>query len=458
MNWRRQVISIGLMLLLAPPLISSTAPGGKPVWGEGRDQALKLQPAAIDTIVIEGAYVTKPGIILREMTIQPGSRVTEEDLHENADRIQNLGLFSRVQLTIRRQDERNALVVSVTEQWYIFPLPFWQKEGGDFSKISYGFEYLQKNFRGRNERISIRLWTGFEKGYQLAYSNPWIAGKGIWGSSLALFRTTRDVRNEKYRALGTEIKTTGGHVAIQRRFGLDTRLTASIAFTRYSSLYSQLMVSRTTKDDWVSVGLALLLDERDLYEYPSEGWYRMINLGSQMLVNGPGQLSDGTAVTASYEARRYFPIFLDFILCGKTLVGISAGRVPLYRRYFLGSNEETQIRGWRGQIQEGEGVFLGSMELRRRIFDIRYLTWSGAPVAKRYFRNLKYGLSGGLFLDLGQTWIRPSEASSRRFQAGWGVGLHLHLPYLDVLRLEAGWSPDASFKDAAISIRSRVAF
>jgi outer membrane protein assembly factor BamA len=177
-----------------------------------------------------------------------------------------------------------------------------------------------------------------------------------------------------------------------------------------------------------------------------------------MLLNGPGLLTDHTTVGASYEVRRYYPIFLDFILCGKTLVGISAIHLPLYRRYFLGTDEDTRVRGWQGEVEEGEGIFLGSLELRRHISNIRYLTWNRAPIARRYFRNLKYGLSGGLFFDLGQTWIHPSEATSRKFQTGWGVGLHLHLPYLEVLRLEAGWSPDAKFGDAAISIRSRVAF
>ena len=55
-------------------------------------------------------------------------------------------------------------------------------------------------------------------------------------------------------------------------------------------------------------------------------------------------------------------------------------------------------------------------------------------------------------------WIEPGEASVDKFQTGWGVGLHVHLPYLDILRLEAGWSPDSNFLDAKLTVHSRVAF
>jgi outer membrane protein assembly factor BamA len=412
----------------------------------------------VDTIIIEGANVTKPFIISREMTIRVGDRITPELMEENQKRIQNLGLFTSVELEIRHDNQQNQLWVIVTEEWYIFPLPFWRKEGGDFSKITYGLQYLQKNFRGRNERVSASVWMGFEEGYQLAYYNPWFAGHGTWGLAADAFKVISDVNNTKYRRLGAEINAVGGRGAIQRRFGMDTRLTVTFGFTRYQTEYHELMIANDNHDNWLSLGVAFLSDRRDLYEYPSHGWFQLINLAGSSLLNGPKSADKTVMAIGSLELRHYQQTFFDLILCERGLLAVTAGDVPLYRRYFLGSGYDTNVRGWRGEIEEGEGVFFGSIEIRRHLYDVHYFTWKSAPIAKRYFRNLKYGLSGGLFADLGQVWIKPGEASYRRFQAGWGAGLHLHLPYLDILRVEAAWSPESSFQDAKISIRSRVAF
>jgi outer membrane protein assembly factor BamA len=412
----------------------------------------------VDTIIVQGALVTKPFIIFREMTIQTGDTVTWEQIEEDQKNIENLNLFARVEIIPRVIANRNELIVIVTEEWYILPLPFWRKEEGDFSKITYGFEYLQKNFRGRNERISAKIWVGEETGYQASYSNPWFTNRGNWGCNIDVFQITRGVDNEKYRKLGADIKTTGWRTSVQRRFGFDTRVTVGVGLTRYRSEYSDLMVAGNGHDDWTSLNIGFLTDGRDLIEYPSEGWYRQLYVSWSLLLNQPSSLNEISMVSGSVDIRHYHTLIGDFIACQRGLISLSEGLVPLYRRYFLGANTSTKVRGWRGDTEEGEGLFLGSLGIRHHIFPVRYFTWKSAPILKRYFRDLKYGLSAGLFLDFGQVWIRPGEATNKRFQTGYGVGLHFHLPYLDVLRVDAGWSPESRFQDAEITVRNQVAF
>jgi outer membrane protein assembly factor BamA len=218
------------------------------------------------------------------------------------------------------------------------------------------------------------------------------------------------------------------------------------------------MVAGNGHDDWTSLNIGFLTDGRDLIEYPNEGWYRQVYVSWNYLLNHPPSLSEISTVSGSVEIRHYHTLFWDFIACQRGLISISEGSVPLYRRYFLGANTNTKVRGWRGETEEGEGLFLGSLGVRHHIFQVRYFTWKSAPILKRYFRDLKYGLSAGLFLDFGQVWINPSDATYKRFQTGYGVGLHFHLPYLDVLRVDAGWSPESRFQDAEITVRNQVAF
>jgi outer membrane protein assembly factor BamA len=419
----------------------------------------------VDTIVVQGTRVTKPFIITREMTIQAGDTVTDAEIEENRKRIENLGLFTRVEIIpqVGAFDrtpllKRNILMVRVTEEWYILPLPFWHKEGDDFNKITYGLQYLHRNFRGRNERIAASVWTGAQTGYQVSYSNPWFAGKGTWGCAADAYRTIRKVSNAEYRELDAELNTSGGRASVQRRFGLDTRFTAIVGFSRLRANYSDLMVSNQGFDDWVSTGIVFLSDRRDLYEYPSKGWFHLVNIYWDLLLNRPNSSTEMTSISGSLEIRHYRQLPLSMIACERGLIRLRNGLVPLYRRYLLGQDTDPSIRGWRGDAEEGEGLFLGSLELRRPLFNIRYFSWESAPVFRRYFRNLKYGLSAGLFLDLGQVWFEPGAASWKRFQAGWGAGLHFHLPYVEVIRLDAGWSSESRFQDARIGISSRVAF
>ena len=412
----------------------------------------------VDTIIVQGALVTKPFIIFREMTIQVGDTVTWEQIEEDQKSIENLNIFARVEIIPRVIANRNELVVLVTEEWYILPRPFWRREEGDFSRITYGFEYLQKNFRGRNERISAKIWVGEETGYQASYSNPWFINRGNWGCNIYVFQATRGVENAKYRTLGADIKTSGWRTSVQRRFGFDTRVTVGVGLTRYRSAYSDLMAADDRYDDWTSLNVGFITDGRDLIEYPNEGWYRQVYVSWNYLLNHPPSLKEINMISGSVDIRHYHTLLGDFIACQRGLISISGGLVPLYRRYFLGANTTIKVRGWRGDTEEGEGLFLGSLGVRRHIFPVRYFTWKSAPILKRYFRDLKYGLSAALFLDFGQVWIRPNDATYKKFQAGWGAGLHFRMPYLDVLRLEAGWSPESSFKDAEITIRNQVAF
>ena len=42
----------------------------------------------------------------------------------------------------------------------------------------------------------------------------------------------------------------------------------------------------------------------------------------------------------------------------------------------------------------------------------------------------------GIFIDSGIVWQDKSEFILRNFFTGFGGGLHLHLPYINILRLE----------------------
>ena len=53
---------------------------------------------------------------------------------------------------------------------------------------------------------------------------------------------------------------------------------------------------------------------------------------------------------------------------------------------------------------------------------------------------MKYGLSMGIFMDSGVVWDHPEQFAMKNFYSGYGLGLHIHLPYVNVLRIDHAWN------------------
>ncbi|MDZ7319091.1 MAG: hypothetical protein ONB11_08060, partial [candidate division KSB1 bacterium] len=59
---------------------------------------------------------------------------------------------------------------------------------------------------------------------------------------------------------------------------------------------------------------------------------------------------------------------------------------------------------------------------------------------REYSSNLKFGISAGIFFDNGIVWYQQQTPSIRQVKSGFGAGLHFHLPYVEVFRVECGFN------------------
>ena len=117
-------------------------------------QAQEQNFPIISDIVVEGHKITKEYVIRREIhhpvNVPYDSVLAEED----RNRIDNLGIFSTVEVMLL-PDKEGAQILSykVVESWRIFPGPIimYEEESG----WSFGGILVLKNFRGRNEELSV---------------------------------------------------------------------------------------------------------------------------------------------------------------------------------------------------------------------------------------------------------------------------------------------------------------
>ncbi|MDQ7052102.1 MAG: POTRA domain-containing protein [candidate division KSB1 bacterium] len=133
----------------------------------------------IEQIIVLGNKKTRASVILREMKSKAGQQTTVEQLELDRRRIESLGLFNRVEMHLQPKENGYRLIITVSEQWYLFPFPiiFFNDRDISLKKLSYGLGVIHTNFRGRAELLQFAGWLGYNPTASVMYNNPWIFGR-----------------------------------------------------------------------------------------------------------------------------------------------------------------------------------------------------------------------------------------------------------------------------------------
>ncbi len=385
-----------------------------------------LTGTIITEVKVYGNNKTKQSIILREMKQRVGDRVVPEILEEDRKRIQSLNLFNRVVLHVRKNQEGAAVEIYVTEKFYFYPFPIIFFSEQDFKKFSYGAGVVHLNFRGRAEIIDGIFWLGYNPRIHLEYYNPWICGNRHLLFYTNLF--SQKIKSKHYRDQKVYELHSGISIEIGKRFGLFSYLNFNLGYKQISISPPQPyeMVSGTNKDLLPSAGISFLYDSRDLKEYPSSGWkiYLWVNK------KGVGSVTDVDYLFYGFDIRKYIPLGRRPSIAFRFTTNLSEGRVPVYDRVYLGYSE--RIRGHFNLVREGENRIISSIALHVPLLPIRYFSISNL----NQLQNLKFGISLGLFVDTGSVWFQGENLKSLKFTSGFGFGIHFHVPYINLLRVE----------------------
>ncbi len=386
----------------------------------------------VRNITIRGNETTKDFVILREMSVRPGSRATEEAIQYDRNRIYSLGLFNNVQIWIQPLSGVDAdLLVEVHERWYIFPYPIFGLRDRDWSKVYYGVGLIHTNFLGRNEKLAASLVLGYNPSISLSYRNPFLDDTGT--SFLEASLSYNKVRNRSTTLLAGESDFDERHfstgLTLGKRFGIQHTIWLSVGYevVDLSDHVPLRTLSPTGVDKYPIVSLGYSYDTRDLAIYPTYGTF----FRASVTKNGvPG--ADVNYVRYAADVRRYVPLTGSLVITGRIFTDVfAAGRLPEYNHVYFGYGE--RIRGHFKEILEGENIFGMSSELRMPIIPIRYFTVGFLPPA---FNLWKFGVLASIFGDAGTTWYRGQPLATNRLVKGYGAGIDILFAYDAVLRLE----------------------
>jgi len=175
-------------------------------------EAQESDYAVITNIEIEGNTRTKNRVILREMDVVVGDTLFIETMTEDIDRsrqyIFNTSLFQEVKINVKNWNtERKTLdlLVSVSEDWYIYPIPIfaladrnfnvWLKEfNGSLKRVNYGLRFYHFNTSGNADILRFIAQFGYEKRFELRYNRPNINKAQTLGwSNQVSYRSRKEV-------------------------------------------------------------------------------------------------------------------------------------------------------------------------------------------------------------------------------------------------------------------------
>jgi len=408
-----------LPIALTPSIVSAAV-----------DEALfePYEGQSIAEITISGNDLTKDHIVTREFELNPGDVFVLETLRADVRRLYNLGIFPSVRVTPYETEGGLGLEYVLSE----FPglIPFITANYSELNGWSAGPAVSATNLFGRNLDVSAYMLFGGRRAYSLKFGAPWILDERV-SLNVVARRITRD--NDYY---GFEETSDEFTPEIGRPIGENGRARLMFSYFGVESDKDGHTLTGDNRDDMFRVGAAIGYDSRNDYRNPHEGW----ELDLEVMRTGGALGGDGDFWTTSGDVRRYQPLGERHTLAVGTLATLQTGRVgidiPEYMQFNLGG--VNSIRGYApdglAMTFRGKNQLITTVEYRFLASDIREYEIFGWPVG--------LGLQLALFGDAGLAWSDDNDFSWKSTETGYGVGVRLLVPVVDMVRMDVGFDRD----------------
>ncbi len=420
----------------------------------------------IDRILIIGNQKTREHVILREMTVEMGRNYSLSELDalikESSEHLRNIELFNFVdiQKISTETPGRIHLLIKVTERWYTWPVPLiesadrninaWWKHK-KLSRLSYGLDLQQRNFRGRRETLHLKFLTGYDENYVLLYEIPYLKANKMLGLNFEVsyaqnhevnfqthenqslfFQQEEEIAQQNY-SLWAEL--------IFRR-SIYMHQAFSIGYSHFNFSDSLIIknpaysFNNQSTLNYLFLRYYLKLDHRNYRSYPTKGWYVDAGLNK----SGLGLLQKKGLNTYSLEInlRKYWQINPKMFFASGLIGFLASDQSPYYMGYGIGYLRNI-VRGYENYIVDANRYAILKTNLKFKLFENRDKEIRLTRSEK--FDRLHYAFFLNVYSDLGYTQNALSKPEfENSFQntwlAGYGLGLDFVTYYDKVFRFE----------------------
>jgi outer membrane protein assembly factor BamA len=383
---------------------------------------------------ISGLRRTRRWVVERELHFAVGDTVTADDLQSARRRIQNLSLFSDVQVNA---DSTGRVIVEFSELWPVFPVIFLEFSEGQlsdvirepdtfFDKATLFLGGIHINAGGNGWQVYSVAQLGASNGFEVGFNTRWLARRLPVFCSLEL---ENERTSDRHSAIGDStrsLRSARYEFEIATRAGAPSRLGMLLKYQGIRQEKDWPAEGKHFRTVWFSP--YAVIDRRDLEWYPSRG----------ALAGVRADIVTGSTffVRSTYDLRGYIPLSEGSrppLAAVRLSAATSTNRTPSWAHFYHGFN--SGLRGYVNEKSESSGYLIGSAELR---FPITRETTYNLPLLGRYGKRLPWGVNGMLAVERGEL-ILDGE---RRERLGYAAGFYVRIPYFEILEISAAADRD----------------
>ena len=146
----------------------------------------------INSILITGNETTKDIIILRELNFSQNDILDSNKFKASEKKLFETNLFRNVNISNHYDidTDKNYVIVSVREKWYIYPIPYYTFVNGRIKKPSFGINLTHLNFFGLNHKITATGQWLNETVYKFEYDLRKILQSNFYLSVFVAYKKT----------------------------------------------------------------------------------------------------------------------------------------------------------------------------------------------------------------------------------------------------------------------------
>jgi len=422
----------------------------------------------IDQVIFVGNKKTKNYIINRELSFNQGDTIgladTNKVFSRCRDNVFNTGLFIYVKSEMYTTDSLHyVFVLKVKERWYFWPIPImeladrnfneWvQEQAADLSRINFGIDFRQKNFRGRNEVLHIKLQTGFTKKYEFFYDFPYIDKKRKIG--LKVFTSYSTNKIVAFQTVANKLQYYEGENIARRRFyGGFSVIWRAILYSKHEfsirykdnyisdiirELNSNYFLDDRNDQQYFQLRYRFKHDKRDVKYYSLSGHFTELEINK----SGIGIFEDINQLDLYIGHSRYWSINKSFFISSMMKGKFSVPKRPPYANNRGMGYYEDFVRGNELYVVDGQKYVLNRNEFKLKIFN--KTSQLDNYVGNNQFSTIPLQVYIKAYADLG--WVNDhiygylNPLLNDRLLSGVGLGLDFVTFYDAVFRVEYSYN------------------
>jgi len=417
----------------------------------------------VAAITIEGNYITKRTIILRELTFKKGDTLPAADWAvismRSKNNVLNTSLFNFVDMdTAANPGGGTNVTITVQERWYIWPVPilqleernfntWWNQDHRNLDKLDYGLYFSDNNALGEKQTLKIKLQLGYTQQWGITYDIPYITRNQDLG--LQFNFTSSQNREIPYTSVGnilTYLSTPESPLQQQYNAVVDLTYRPKLYEIHYLELnFSACYINDTIlklTSDYLPYNLThtaffggkyyFRRDLRDYIPYPLHGYYFDLSINDYGMGIALPQQRAFNILYAQSSIHKYGKITDKLFYSAEAEGKVSGSSAqPYYLQRGLGYANDF-VRGYEYYVIDGNNYALAKGEIKYQLINIPIInlpTQQLPFLRERQFNKATFALYLTAFSDWGYVGNADPYVENNFLanNALWGNGFGLDM-------------------------------